>query len=52
LKNIKNNKDGQAQTFKINLSELESSKPLGIKAEELGVISEVIKRIMEASPLL
>jgi hypothetical protein len=28
----------------INLSELESAKPLGIKADELDVICEVVKK--------
>ena len=31
----------------INLSELEAAKHLGIKAEELDIISEVVKRIMD-----
>ena len=31
----------------INLSELESVKHLGINAEELNVVSEVVKRIMD-----
>jgi hypothetical protein len=33
--------------YLFNLSDLESVKHLGIKAEDLGVICEVVKRIMD-----